>query len=209
MIRCCASDTVVTPDGVSAADIHIRGETILGIGPVPDGARLIDMTGSIVMPGGIDPHVHCAWLMLPPPDGGLPEMTKLASVVSRAAIHGGTTLLDFVRRIDGTTIEDAIARRTAGWAGACHTDIAFHLMVEGDIAPDHLTQFAAARLSFTYEGRHRTHVFIKGRQRDTDCFSIIEAAWPSRCDALLAWLAPANFAPDGTARAGLAELWKQ
>ncbi len=141
------SDTVVTPDGVIAADIHISGETILRvapIGPVPDGARLIDMTGRIVMPGGIDPHVHCAWPM-PSPDGGPPQLTMPASVVSRAAVHGGTTtLLDFVRCIDGDTIEDAIARRTAGWVGACHTDFAFHLMVEGDIAPDHLTQLAAA-----------------------------------------------------------------
>ena len=36
--------------------------------------------------------------------------------------------------------------------------------------------------------------------------SIIEDEWPSRRDALLAWLAPENFAPDGTAKRGLAEI---
>jgi RimJ/RimL family protein N-acetyltransferase len=65
---------------------------------------------------------------------------------------------------------------------------------------------AAARLGFTYEGRHRAHLTVKGRQRETDWFSIIAPEWPSRRDALAAWLAPENFAPDGTARRGLAEL---
>ncbi len=139
------SDCVVTPDGPIAADVHIQGEHIIAItapGAVPAGAELIDMTGRIVIPGGIDPHVHCAWPM-PAPDGGPPDFTEPASVVSRAAIHGGTTtLIDFVRCTDGATIADAIARRDAGWKGACHTDYAFHLLVEGDLAPDHLDQLA-------------------------------------------------------------------
>ena len=66
-------DTVVTPQGVGAYDIAIAGEQIVAVAargsfPVPDGARLIDATGKIVMPGGIDPHVHCKW-HLPNPDG--------------------------------------------------------------------------------------------------------------------------------------------
>ena len=65
---------------------------------------------------------------------------------------------------------------------------------------------AAERLGFTYEGRHRSHMVVKGRQRDTDWYSIVGDEWPNRRDALLAWLDPGNFAPDGTARRGLAEL---
>ncbi len=65
---------------------------------------------------------------------------------------------------------------------------------------------AAERLGFTYEGRHRMHMITKGRQRDTDWYSIVGDEWPSCRDALLAWLAPSNFAPDGTALHGLAEL---
>ena len=143
------SDTVVTPDGVRACDVAISGDKIMSLAPLgslsaPDGGRLVDLTGRIVMPGGIDPHVHCDWPM-PSPDGGTPPMTEPASVVSRAAIHGGTTtIIDFVRCIDGASIPDAIAKRDAGWQGACHTDYAFHLMVEGDIAPGHLDELAAA-----------------------------------------------------------------
>ncbi len=65
---------------------------------------------------------------------------------------------------------------------------------------------AAERLGFTYEGTLRQHLVVKGRQRDTAFFSIVDAEWPSRRDALLRWLAPANFAPDGTAQRGLAAL---
>ena len=65
---------------------------------------------------------------------------------------------------------------------------------------------AAERLGFTYEGRHRAHWVVKGRLRDTDWYSIVGDEWPSRRDALLRWLAPDNFAPDGTAKQGLAEI---
>jgi len=65
---------------------------------------------------------------------------------------------------------------------------------------------AAERLGFTYEGQHRMHLVTKGRRRDTDWYSIIEDEWPSRRDALQTWLAPENFAPDGTAKRGLAEI---
>ncbi len=65
---------------------------------------------------------------------------------------------------------------------------------------------AADRFGFTYEGRHRMHMVVKGRQRDTDWYSIVGDEWPPRRDALIAWLDPANFAADGTALHGLAEL---
>ncbi len=65
---------------------------------------------------------------------------------------------------------------------------------------------AAERLGFRYEGTLRAHRVTKGRLRDTSYFSIVSSEWPPCRDALLAWLDPANFAPDGTARRGLAEI---
>jgi RimJ/RimL family protein N-acetyltransferase len=65
---------------------------------------------------------------------------------------------------------------------------------------------AAERLGFVYEGRHRAHMVVKGRQRDTDWYSIVGDEWPRCRDALLAWLDEGNFGPDGTAKRGLAEL---
>lgn len=59
---------------------------------------------------------------------------------------------------------------------------------------------AAARLGFTYEGRFRSHMVTKGRNRDTDWFSITAEEWPAVRAAHEAWLDPANFDADGIQR---------
>ncbi len=65
---------------------------------------------------------------------------------------------------------------------------------------------AALRLGFSFEGVLRSHLVVKGRDRDTAYYSILPPEWLPARDALLAWLDPGNFSPDGTARQGLAEL---
>ena len=65
---------------------------------------------------------------------------------------------------------------------------------------------AAERLGFVYEGTLRSHYVIKGRNRDSTFYSIVAEEWPSRRDALLAWLDDDNAAPDGSTRRGLAEI---
>ena len=62
---------------------------------------------------------------------------------------------------------------------------------------------AAERLSFTYEGIFRQHMVIKGRNRDTAWFSMLDSEWPARKTAFEAWLDPANFNADGTQRQSL------
>jgi RimJ/RimL family protein N-acetyltransferase len=52
---------------------------------------------------------------------------------------------------------------------------------------------AAARFGFTYEGRFRQHRVVKGRNRDTDWFSIVDGEWPALRTAHEQWLDPANF----------------
>lgn len=67
---------------------------------------------------------------------------------------------------------------------------------------------AAERLGFSYEGRHRMHMVTKGRQRDTDWYSIISDEWPRCRDAVVAWLDPGNFGPEGTPLHALVALRK-
>lgn len=142
------SDKVVIPSGVIEADVGIIDERIaaiaaLGTLPIGEATRLIDAQGKIVLPGGIDPHVHCSW-PLPNPDGTWSSSDPPA-VVSRAALFGGTTtLIDFVRWTHGQTIAEAIAARRAEWRGACHCDYAWHIMVEGDLPPEIPGQLAEA-----------------------------------------------------------------
>jgi RimJ/RimL family protein N-acetyltransferase len=65
---------------------------------------------------------------------------------------------------------------------------------------------AAERLGFVFEGEHRANMVVKGRSRDTAWFSILAGEWPRAREAILAWLAADNFAPDGTAKQGIAEI---
>jgi RimJ/RimL family protein N-acetyltransferase len=52
---------------------------------------------------------------------------------------------------------------------------------------------AAVRLGFTHEGLFRQHMIIKGLNRDTDWFSMLDGEWPSRKQDFESWLAPTNF----------------
>ncbi|MCF6688832.1 GNAT family N-acetyltransferase [Raoultella terrigena] len=56
---------------------------------------------------------------------------------------------------------------------------------------------AARRLGFHYEGRFRQALVIKGHNRDTDWFSIIDTEWPQIDSAMQKWLASDNFSADG------------
>jgi dihydropyrimidinase len=142
------SDRVVTPVGVSACDVAIQGERIAAVAAAGTfGAeaarRIVDATGAIVMPGGIDPHVHCKWYS-PQPDGSV-VYTDPASVVSRAALYGGTTtLIDFARWTHGKTIQQAIDDRHGEWHNDCYCDYSFHIMVEGSLPPELFEQIGAA-----------------------------------------------------------------
>jgi RimJ/RimL family protein N-acetyltransferase len=61
---------------------------------------------------------------------------------------------------------------------------------------------AAERLGFTFEGIFRQHMIMKGRNRDTAWFSMLDSEWPSRKAAFERWLDPANFA-DGAQKTAL------
>lgn len=67
---------------------------------------------------------------------------------------------------------------------------------------------AAARLGFSFEGIFRQAVVVKGRNRDTAWFSIIDKEWPTLAEAFEAWLSPANFDADGRQRQSLTRLRK-
>ncbi|MCM5558694.1 GNAT family N-acetyltransferase [Pleomorphomonas sp. JP5] len=65
---------------------------------------------------------------------------------------------------------------------------------------------AAERLGFTYEGTFRQAVIVKGRNRDTAWFSVIDKEWPTLRDAFDAWLKPDNFDAEGRQRRRLEDF---
>jgi cytosine/adenosine deaminase-related metal-dependent hydrolase len=73
---------VVNADGVRKADIRVVGETIAEVATglrSGAGARVIEATGKLVMPGGVDPHTHMS------PGYGVDDLR----IGSMAALAGG------------------------------------------------------------------------------------------------------------------------
>jgi RimJ/RimL family protein N-acetyltransferase len=65
---------------------------------------------------------------------------------------------------------------------------------------------AADRFGFAFEGIFRRHMIVRGRNRDTAWYAIVDADWPAIRAGLQAWLDPGNFGADGVQRAGLTAL---
>jgi hypothetical protein len=65
---------------------------------------------------------------------------------------------------------------------------------------------AAGRLGYRFEGVFFNHSVVKGHNRDTAWYSILDEEWPRLRDAYAAWLAPANFGSDGEQRTRLSDL---
>jgi RimJ/RimL family protein N-acetyltransferase len=65
---------------------------------------------------------------------------------------------------------------------------------------------AAPRFGFTVEGVFRQATVVKGRNRDTAWYAMLDSEWPAIQDIFERWLAPENFDNDGTQRSALSEL---
>ena len=135
---------MVTPHGVIPLDIGVQDGRIAVLAEADglDGAevkRTIDARGKIVLPGSIDPHIHCSWA-IPSPDG-THVLSGPPSQVSRAALYGGTTtLIDFAVWTRGETLDETIAKRDLDWIDQCYCDYAYHILLEGDVPPEILDQ---------------------------------------------------------------------
>jgi dihydropyrimidinase len=140
-------DRVVTPHGVGPWDIAIKDGVIAALATrgsiaAPEAGRVIDAGKGIVMPGGIDPHVHCAWYIPPHRPGDPPGTSGPPEQVSRAALWGGTTtMIDFAAlkpdklgdESSTQGIREAIETRDRDWAGKCYCDYAYHIMLRGKV----------------------------------------------------------------------------
>jgi RimJ/RimL family protein N-acetyltransferase len=73
-------------------------------------------------------------------------------------------------------------------------------------ALNHPSRRAALRLGFTFEGIFRQALVVKGHNRDTAWFSIIDREWPALRVAFSRWLAPGNFDAQGRQRVALSAL---
>ncbi len=113
----------VTPSGVENLDVFITGENISAVA-APDSmdygnARVIDASGKIVAPGGVEPHAHIGGPRQPERSGAEP--------VSKAAVWGGTTtVLDFATQVPGHDLRHALGEAAERWEGNAYTDYSYH-----------------------------------------------------------------------------------
>jgi dihydropyrimidinase len=116
--------TVVTADATFAADVGVRGEVIAQIGGEMTGADVIDATDQLVLPGGIDAHVH-----LTPTEEMLagPRWCDDFGSGTRAAAAGGITAVGNMTFPRGReTLLHAIEREAAEAARDAVIDVFLH-----------------------------------------------------------------------------------
>src|SRR6266852_2750958 len=96
---------IVTATDDYVADIFIEGETVSAIGKnlAVEADTVLDASGKLVIPGGIDPHVHL----------DMPFMGTYSSdnyeTGTRAALYGGTTMvIDFILQKQGNSLHSAL-----------------------------------------------------------------------------------------------------
>jgi dihydropyrimidinase len=136
----------VLPGGAKEADIAVIGQTIVAIGApralAKIGAtRIVDAKGQIVIPGGVDPHIHCG-LTLPGP-GGSTMTSESPAVVSKSGLFGGTTTIcDFVFWKPGETLHKSVENRRDTFDEKTYSDFALHLAVESPMGREILAEIA-------------------------------------------------------------------
>lgn len=117
---------IVTASEDYIADLYISGGKISAIGSgLPNQAdKIIDASGKLVFPGGIDPHVHL----------DMPFMGTYSSddyeTGTRAALFGGTTtVIDFILQTQGDTLHHALKTWQAKAEGKAIGDYSYHMAV--------------------------------------------------------------------------------
>jgi dihydropyrimidinase len=141
--------TIVTPDRQEVADIGLRDGRVAQIGGVMSGPDELDARGLLVIPGGIDAHVHLVCAALAAKLAALGEPKTWVDdfwTGSLAAIAGGiTTVGNMTFALPGESMTAAIARDMAGAAAEAAVDWFLHPVLTplGDHTVQEIAELAA------------------------------------------------------------------
>jgi len=130
--------TVAITGSSAECDVGISQGRISQIGGGMRGRREIDATGALVLPGGLDMHVH---LSSPePPQPGVPAWVDDFASGSAAAIAGGvTTIGNMTFPGTGQSLRQALARDLEAASGAAGVDYVLHAVLS-DPSPEALAE---------------------------------------------------------------------
>jgi dihydropyrimidinase len=124
MIR---NGTVVTATDSYVADVALVDGKVAAIGrdlPLENVRQVLDASGKLVLPGGIDVHTH-----LDMPFGGTTSADDFETGTRAAAFGGTTTLIDFAIQYKGQPLRQAFDTWMSKAAGKAVCDYAFHCIV--------------------------------------------------------------------------------
>ena len=127
--------TVINADSTCKADVLVDGDTIVRVEADidPAGHSVVDATGLLVMPGGIDVHTH-----LDMPFGGTTSADDYFTGTRAAAVGGTTTVIDFVLQSRGHTLAEALEIWRGKAAGKACVDYSLHMAIT-DLGPNYGT----------------------------------------------------------------------
>jgi dihydropyrimidinase len=118
--------TVVSAESSQPLDVLIEGESIVQVAVVIDAAGhdVIDATGLLVMPGGIDVHTH-----LDMPFGGTTSADDYTTGTQAAAVGGTTSVIDFALQHQAGTLDEALKTWLKKSDGKACVDFSLHMAV--------------------------------------------------------------------------------
>ncbi|MGU3496650.1 dihydropyrimidinase [Xanthobacteraceae bacterium A53D] len=118
--------TVVTASDRTVCDVAIKDGRIVALGAGLTGAdTVIDATGKLVLPGGVDAHVHLAQHQ----GEGIVMADDFETGTRSAALGGTTTVMPFCLQEKGEGLRSALKAYHAKADGECHVDVSFHLII--------------------------------------------------------------------------------
>jgi dihydropyrimidinase len=118
--------TVVTAESTTPADVLIDGGKIREVraGIAPEGHKVVDAAGLLVLPGGVDVHTH-----LDMPFGGTYSSDDFETGTRAAAIGGTTTIVDFAIQSRGTKMRTALDTWWGKAEGKACIDYGLHMII--------------------------------------------------------------------------------
>jgi len=122
---------VATAEAVFDADIAVSDGKIAALGRGFDGAEVVDASGLIVTPGGVDPHCHIEQMS----GMGVMNADTFETATRSAAMGGTTSVISFSAQAKGQRLSDAMADYSARAARGAAIDHAFHMIVADTDVP--------------------------------------------------------------------------
>lgn len=178
-----ANGTVATASDSFACDVGVRDGVIVALGrDLGAAAETIDAGGMLVLPGGIDSHVHIAQ----PSGEGIVMADDFASGTLSAACGGNTTVMPFCLQEKGVSLRETVKAYQRLAEGACHVDVAFHLVISdpteqvlGQDLPALIEDgFTSFKVFMTYEGlalNDRQMLEVMSVARETGALVMVHA----------------------------------